>query len=52
MSNFELLELSNLDEKSKQMIINTLQELNKSIIRAEIELFKLDIELFEIESAG
>ena len=52
MSNFELLELSNLDEKSKQMIINTLQKLNESIIRAEIELFKHDIELFEIESAG
>ena len=42
MNNFELLELSNLDEKSKQMIINTLQKLNESIIRAEIELFETE----------
>jgi hypothetical protein len=52
MNNFELLELSDLDEKSKQMIISTLKQLNESIIKAEIELFKIDIELFEAERLG
>ena len=52
MYDFKSAGLDDLDDKSKQVIINTLKTLNESIIKAEIELFKLDIELFETESAG
>lgn len=46
--NIESLDLGYLDEKSKLVIMNTLNDLNKAIIEAEVELLKTDIEIYEM----